>query len=107
MFRGVTPTYTFIAPDGLDMRQARQVWVTFATPDEREILTKTGDDVTITEHTVQVYLTQNETLRFPTRDVKVQLNWIYQDGLKVKRASSNKFIIKTENNLKNEVLYAD
>lgn len=107
MFRGVTPTYTFIAPDGLDMTLAKQVWVTFSTPDEREILTKTGNNVTITEHTVQVYLTQNETLRFPTSKVKVQLNWIYQDGLKEKRASSNKFVINTENNLKNEVLYAD
>lgn len=107
MFRGVTPTYTFRAPEGLDMTQARKIWVTFSTPDEREILTKTGDDVTVTEHTVQVYLTQNETLRFPTSKVKVQLNWIYQDGLREKRASSNKFTINTENNLKNEVLYAD
>lgn len=107
MFRGVTPTYTFNAPDGLDMTQARQVWVTFSTPDEREILTKTGSDVTVTEHSVQVYLTQKETLRFPTSKVKVQLNWIYQDGFKEKRATSNKFIINTESNLKNEVLYAE
>lgn len=43
MYKGVTPTYTFKAPEGLDMTQATKVWVTFSTPDEREILTKTGD----------------------------------------------------------------
>lgn len=107
IYRGVTPTFTFRGPQGLDMTLPKQIWVTFSTPDEREIFTKTGDDVTAEDNTVQVFLTQNETLRLPTRNVKVQINWVYQDGLKEKRASSNKFVISTENNLKNEVLYAD
>ena len=107
IYRGVTPTFTFRGPQDLDMTLARQIWVTFSTPDEREILTKTGNDVTAVANTVQVYLTQNETLRMPSRNVKVQLNWVYQDGSREKRASSNKFVINTENNLKNEVLYAD
>lgn len=107
MYKGVTPTFTFRGPQGLDMTLSKQIWVTFSTPDEREIFTKTGDDVTAEDNTVQVFLTQSETLRLPTRNVKVQINWLYQDGFREKRASSNKIIIKAEDNLKNEVLHAD
>ena len=46
IYRGVTPTFTFRGPQGLDMTLPKQIWVTFSTPDEREIFTKTGDDVT-------------------------------------------------------------
>lgn len=108
LYKGVTPTYTFTAPEQLDMTQATMIWVTFSTtPEEREILTKYGDELTITAHSVSVYLSQEETLRFPDGDIKAQLNWIYEQDGKTKRATSNKFIIRAENNLKNEVLNGD
>lgn len=104
-FKGVTPTYTFVSPTGLDLTQASKVWVTFSTPDERELFTKTGEALTVTytsnKSRVETYLTQNETLRIPANFAKVQLNWVYANG---KRGASNKFRIDFENNLKNEVL---
>ena len=107
MYKGVTPTYTFKAPQTLDMTLATKVWVTFSTPDEREIFTKSGDDLTVTQHQVEVYLSQADTLRMPTGRVKIQLNWTYVEGTKVKRGASNKFFINAETNLKNEVLTND
>ena len=104
-YRGVTPTYTFVSPAGLDLTQANKIWVTFSTPDEREIFTKTGEDVTVTvaqtKSRVQVSLTQAETLKIPAKFAKVQLNWTYAGG---SRGASNKFEITFEDNLKNEVL---
>lgn len=107
MYKGVTPTYTFYAPEGLDMTQATKVWVTFATPDEREILTKEGNDLTIEQDNVQVFLEQAETLRMPTGEVTIQLNWLYRENGRTKRATSNKFKIRADTNLKNEVLNVD
>lgn len=104
MYKGVTPTYTFKAPSTVDLSLASKVWVTFSTTGEREILTKSGDEITIENNSAEVFLTQNETLKFPEGRVKVQLNWIYQDGLRTKRACSNKFFINVDDNLKNEVL---
>ena len=104
-YKGVTPTYTFVSPAGLDLTLANKICVTFSTPDERELFTKTGEDVTVeftsNKSRVQVYLTQLETLRIPADFVRVQLNWTYNNG---KRGASNKFKIDFENNLKNEVL---
>ena len=106
MYKGVTPTYTFKAPDGLDMSSATKVWVTFSTPDEREILTKTGNELEVTTDKVKVFLSQQETLHFITGKILVQLNWLYNEGSLTKRGASNKFSIIAETNLKNEVLNA-
>ena len=108
MYQGVTPTFTFKAPDEVDLSDASKVWVTFSTMDERELLTKAGDELTVTEHSAEVYLTQQETLKLPVGSIKVQINWIYQEGGKTKRACSDKFEIIVNSNLKREVLiYAD
>lgn len=104
MYQGVTPTFKFIAPSGLDMSLASKVWVTFSTMDEREVLTKSGDELTVTESSVELILTQRETLKFPKDKVKVQLNWVYRESGEDKRACSNKIEIDIISNLKREVL---
>lgn len=73
--RGTTPTLTltFSDPD-LDLTTASDVYVTFRfgeTP-----LTKTGEDLVITEKTIEVFLSQTETLAFPEGPVEVQANWM-------------------------------
>lgn len=103
LIRGVTPTFTFIAPEGLDMTLPSQIWVTFSTPDEREILTKKGDELDVEEDRINVFLSQDETLKF-TRTILVQINWMYEDNT---REASEKITINTESNLKNEVLNAE
>ena len=67
-------------------------------------MTKTDDDLEISSTQVEVYLTQEETLSFPNGLIQVQLNWLYQVGDKVKRATSTKMMIEAQQNLLNEVL---
>lgn len=104
MYRGTTPTFTFTLPDEVDLTEADSVYVTFAKMDETTILTKTGEDLSVSEHSVEVYLTQEETLSLPTGRIKAQLNWLYDDEETIKRACSNKVVIQTNDNLIDEVL---
>lgn len=104
MFRGTTPTYTFLMPEGVDLTQADSIYVTFCKTDDTLIMTKTGDDLEVSEEKVEVFLTQEETLAFPNDNVQVQLNWIYQNGGKTKRACSKKMTIVAEKNLIDEVI---
>ncbi len=105
MYKGTTPTYTFTTTE-VDLTIARKVLVTFSTMDEKEIFTKEGDDLVVTANSVEVYLTQEETLSLPTGSVKAQINWLYIQGGETKRACSNKMIISTKTNLINEVINA-
>ncbi len=108
MYQGVTPTFIFKAPNEVDLSLASRIWVTFSTLDERELLTKVGDEVVVENNSAKVYLTQQETLKLPVGDIKAQLNWVYVESGKLKRACSNKLEIRVDSNLKREVLeYAD
>lgn len=104
MYRGTTPTYTFTLPECVDMTQATDVFVTFSRTDMSLIFTKTGEDLGVTEHSVSVYLTQEETLSFPNAKVAVQLNWLLPGR---KRACSNILFITAKQNLINEVIESD
>lgn len=103
MYRGTTPTYTLTLPETVDLTMASEVHVSFSD-NNKEILRKTGNDLEITAHSVSVYLTQEETLSFPNGNVQIQLNWIYTDRGKRKRACSEKAVIKANKNLIDEVL---
>lgn len=105
MYKGTTPTYTFVAPEGVNLENATKIWVTFSTMDEREIFSKESGEITLTDsQTIEVYLTQEDTLSLPAGSVKVQINWIYTEGTKVKRACSEKMILNARSNLKEVVL---
>lgn len=105
MYKGTTPTYTFIAPESVDLTDATKIWVTFSTMDEKELFSKESGEIVLADaQTIEVYLTQEETLKFPTGSVKAQINWIYLEETKTKRACSEKMIIKANTNLKDVVL---
>lgn len=97
--QGTTPTFTFTAPEGLDMTQAVNVYVTF-----EDLFTKSGDDIEVTEHTVAVFLTQEETMQFEKNKVRVQINWTYHEGEKTYRAASTKMRVNVDENLLKEVV---
>ncbi len=104
MYRGTTPTYTFTMPEGVDLTLASGVYLTFAKMDGTLLMTKTDDALEITSNAVEVYLTQEETLSFPNGQVQAQLNWLYAEAGKTKRACSNIMTINTRKNLIDEVL---
>ena len=85
MYKGTTPTFTLTFKGDVDLTQADNIYVSFATAD-RTFLTKKTEDVTVTStNTIRVPLTQQETLQFPQK-VFIQVNWTYEEGGKRKRA---------------------
>jgi hypothetical protein len=76
--RYTTPTFTLtFTEQGLDLTQATGVYVTFKQASL--IITKTGDDLEITEKTISVFMDQEETARFCKGDVDIQANWTTGD----------------------------
>ena len=99
MVRGTTPTFTFRFKDEtVDLSLASRVYVTFSDMNENELMTKENEDLVIDGREASIYLTQAETLSLPGK-VKVQINWLYQDGSRTKRACSKKKVINNDTNL--------
>lgn len=75
--RATTPTFTLtFTEEELDLTQATNVYVTF---EQGEVnFTKTALDVA--EKQVDVYLSQEETLRFKVGVVNIQVNWTMANG---------------------------
>lgn len=103
MYRLTTPTITFTFPESVDLTLAENIYVTFANQQKRKIFEKIESDLTITAHSVGVFLSQEETKSLPDT-VKVQLNWIYNDAGIKKRACSNTVTISVQENLKKEII---
>lgn len=81
MTQGTTPTFTLTLPDdsGIDLTQAAHVYFTMSQGSA--IVEKSDSDLTVAALSVDVYLTQADTLRFQIySDAKIQLNWTYSDG---------------------------
>lgn len=104
MVRGTTPTYTFKLPQDIDLGIAETVYVTFSNKQYQTLLTKRDDDLDINNNTVSVFLSQEETLSIPKGEALVQINWIYDDGGKRKRACSKIIPVPVDRNLINEVI---
>lgn len=70
-----TPTFLLEFPEDseIDLTSADEVYVTFAF--RGEIVTKSGDDLTVTANTVSVLMSEDETMSFPVGDVQIQVNW--------------------------------
>ena len=98
-----TPTFTLEFPEtaSIDLTDADSVYVTFAYGGE--ILTKTGEALTVAEKSVSVYLTQAETQQFPVGDVEIQVNWL-ADG---NRFASEIVTYPISENLMNRVITSD
>ncbi len=78
---GTTPTFTLTFTDeNLDLTTANNVYVTFHSIGKADLLTKTGEDLTVNEKTIEVYLSQAETLAFNEGDVEIQANWTSATG---------------------------
>lgn len=104
MYRLTTPTITFRLPETVDLTLADNIFVTFATRQQKKIFEKTESDLIITEHTVGVFLSQEETKDLTGDTIKVQLNWTYVEDNITKRACSNIVEIAVRENLKKEII---
>ena len=103
--RGTTPTYRLILQDTtIDLAEANDVYVTFADGKYNKIIEKTGADLYIDGNVVEIFLTQEETLKLPSGEILVQINWTYLEGTTTKRAASQIVRTTSARNLKNEVI---
>lgn len=106
MIPGTTPTLTLrlkrSAP--IDFTSAQRFYVTLKQ--DKVVLTKQGNDVVpLDTKTVQVILTQAETLQFSQKNkVEIQLNWLYQKDGETRRAASRPIEVELDQQLLQEVL---
>lgn len=75
--RATTPTFTLtFTEEALDLTQATNVYVTF----EQDEVNFTKTDLDVAEKQVDVYLSQEDTLRFKVGVVNIQVNWTMANG---------------------------
>lgn len=100
MITGTTPTFKLkLAEPTVDLTEAINVYASFSQNNVKII--KSTESLDITPNEVDVYLTQEETLKFSEGTLDIQLNWTYEDG---SRAATYKTSIEVENNLIGKVL---
>lgn len=77
--RYTTPVFTLtFTEEGLDFTTAKDVYVTFTQAFTS--ITKTGEDLELTEKTISLFMTQEETSGFGEGNVDIQANWLTVDG---------------------------
>ena len=100
MIRGTTPTFKLTLTDtSVDLTQAQNVYASFSQANVK--IVKTGEDLDVMPQEVDVYLTQEESLRFTTGTLNIQLNWTYAGG---QRACTNIINVDVGTNLIGKVL---
>ena len=100
MIRGTTPTFKLRLKDtSIDLTKADNIYVSFSQKSVR--LMKSGEDLEVNGNEVDVYLTQEESLKFVDGEVEIQINWTYDDG---SRACTNIVSINVSKNLIGRVL---
>lgn len=75
--QGLTPTIIVTVPDGIDLTEAGNVYVSFK---QGGSVWKKTDGFTVAAHAVDIYLEQADTLAFGVGTVEVQINWTYANG---------------------------
>lgn len=99
MVQYTTPELVFVISDeNVNLNDAENVYVTFQK--SNIILTVTGDDLTIEDgKTIKVRLTQQQSQKFDTGSVQIQINWTYYgaNGVLQRAATGVKTIDITKN----------
>ena len=95
-----TPTVTIAIPEesGIDLTQATKLVLTFEAGDRK--VEKTGEDLTITAHTVGAELTQQESSQLRVGPCFVTANFLIAG----KRGSTEPVEVEITRNAHNEVM---
>ena len=98
--RFTTPTFTFTFQEpNLNLTEATNVYVTFRS--RGYTVTKMGDDLTVGEKEISVFLSQKDTSKFDVDDVEIQANWTMPGG---RRAASEKILYPISEQLLQRVI---
>lgn len=95
MYKGTTPTFTFTFTN-FDPTTADKIIVSFGNG-----LDITDENLNVTSNSIACWLSQEQSLRMPNGNVKVQINFLFSDG---QRTASVPKVIEWNPNLYNEVM---
>ena len=96
--QGLTPTITVTVGNDIDLTEAAHIYVSFK---QGKKLLKLTDGFDVTEHQVDIYLEQADTLSFDPGSVEIQLNWTFSSG---QRAATKPVVLSVAPNHLLEVL---
>lgn len=99
MYQGTTPTLVLTVTGAEDLDEAT-CYVTIANSTGKKI-TKTGDDLAVSDNQIAVHLTQEETLQLQPGSCEVQVRWIDANG---NAMATDKAVITVEPVLLKEVI---
>ena len=99
MVQATTPTFILTLPDTVDLSEVSHLY--FTIEQNKTIVKKQDQDLTVDGQTVQVFLSQQETLQFKTGTANIQLNWTYGNGA---RGCSNIVQVHVDENLLKKVV---
>lgn len=99
MVQATTPTFILSLPETVDLSEAANVY--FSLKQNGYTIEKSSSSLTVSAHSVSVYLTQADTIQLAEGTAQVQLNWTYSGG---SRACSEIVEIPVSNNLLKRVV---
>ena len=79
MWRGTTPTHTFTLPPEIRSADFENIYITYSQNGE-VVLEKTGSELNVSDAGIQLTLSQEDTLKFKSGQVKIQLRARLKDG---------------------------
>ena len=94
MVQATTPTFILTLPNDIDLGEAAHVY--FTMRQNGSVIEKSDSDLTINANEVDVYLSQEETLKLSLGAARLQLNWTYANG---SRACSTIATVNVDENL--------
>lgn len=80
MIRGTSPTLQ-LKLIGMDLDRIETVYVTFKQGKRGVTKVSVGDDVTITDEGIEVFLSQQDTLEFKPGEVQIQVRGMTKDNV--------------------------
>lgn len=102
--RGTTPTYILTFPETIDLSIFDDIIVTITDQSYNVLLEKDRTEVEVGTNTIDVYLTQEETLALPLGSLLLQVNMTRQEGDLLKRVASEIVRVQSAKNLHEEVI---
>ena len=99
--KGTQPTFSLTFPETVDLTATTEIHVTFKSGQTK--LDKTGEDLTVTAHQIDVSFSQEESLAFAVGMIEVQANWLMNG----KRQASEISAYEVGRQLLNEVIGND
>ena len=79
MYRGTTPTIVFRIGTNLKLETIKELWITFKTKLKEKTYTLEEVGLNLEDNTVELFMSQEDTLYFNHGNVSVQIRFLDKD----------------------------